>query len=284
MAKADANIPEPEEEESSDEGGVVEEQVCNEGAPGWVVTFGDMMSLLLTFFILLLSFATMDQTQFKKLSGLVKEGLGLITRTSNQKIPKRDTILEASPNVQNNSRKKSAGDEIKKLMEQMKADSTQDLSQTAVDVFQLYNDIKISLPAEDVFEPGTDIIQRRIYPMLDLLSVQARDVMTDQEISIEVRSAKDGPCDQKYISTSSCDYWLLTSNQALSISKYLQEKGGLSPSRIIPIGRGVAPPNYIVDNKDKAVEKTEANTTVIDRSKRGSVVEFNYISNTQKLK
>lgn len=120
--------------------------------------------------------------------------------------------------------------------------------------------------------------------MLDLLSVQARDVMTDQEISIEVRSAKDGPCDQKYISTSSCDYWLLTSNQALSISKYLQEKGGLSPSRIIPIGRGIAPPNYIVDNKDKAGEKTEANAIVIDRSKRGSVVEFNYISNTQKLK
>ena len=34
-----------------------EEEKCEPGAPGWVVTFGDMMSLLLTFFILLLSFA-----------------------------------------------------------------------------------------------------------------------------------------------------------------------------------------------------------------------------------
>jgi len=49
VAKAETNIPE-QEEESSDDGGIVEEQVCNEGAPGWVVTFGDMMSLLLTFF------------------------------------------------------------------------------------------------------------------------------------------------------------------------------------------------------------------------------------------
>ena len=38
---------------------------ADEGAPEWMVTFADMMSLLLTFFILLLSFATMDVKKFK---------------------------------------------------------------------------------------------------------------------------------------------------------------------------------------------------------------------------
>ena len=38
-------------EENDDGGGgaeeVEEEEICEEGAPGWVVTFGDMMSLLM---------------------------------------------------------------------------------------------------------------------------------------------------------------------------------------------------------------------------------------------
>ena len=37
---------------------------CGEkGAPAWVVTYGDLMSLLLTFFVLLLSFASMDEPE-----------------------------------------------------------------------------------------------------------------------------------------------------------------------------------------------------------------------------
>lgn len=39
--------------------GITEE--AEEGAPAWVVTFGDLMSLLLCFFVLLLSFSEMDR-------------------------------------------------------------------------------------------------------------------------------------------------------------------------------------------------------------------------------
>ena len=35
-----------------------------EGAPGWVVTFGDLMSLLLCFFVLMLSFSEMDRKKY----------------------------------------------------------------------------------------------------------------------------------------------------------------------------------------------------------------------------
>ena len=77
MAQEETTAPEEEIVEEEDE--LKEEVVCEEGAPGWVVTFGDMMSLLLTFFILLLSFATLDRVQFDKLSGVLKEGFGVIS-------------------------------------------------------------------------------------------------------------------------------------------------------------------------------------------------------------
>jgi chemotaxis protein MotB len=34
---------------------------CDKGAPRWVTTFGDLMSLLLCFFVLLLSFSEIDR-------------------------------------------------------------------------------------------------------------------------------------------------------------------------------------------------------------------------------
>ncbi|MBF0182071.1 MAG: flagellar motor protein MotB [Magnetococcales bacterium] len=50
---------------------------CKKGAPGWLLTFGDMMSLLLTFFILLISMSTMDKVKFKEASGSLKDAFGI---------------------------------------------------------------------------------------------------------------------------------------------------------------------------------------------------------------
>ena len=47
------------------------------GAPAWIVTFADLMSLLLTFFVLLLSFSSMEVNEFKKLAGAMRESFGL---------------------------------------------------------------------------------------------------------------------------------------------------------------------------------------------------------------
>ena len=47
------------------------------GAPAWVVTFGDLMSLLLCFFVLLLSFSEMDRNKYRVVSGSVKNAFGI---------------------------------------------------------------------------------------------------------------------------------------------------------------------------------------------------------------
>jgi len=46
------------------------------GAPGWVVTFGDMMSLLLTFFVLLFTYSQLDAEKYKALAGSLREAFG----------------------------------------------------------------------------------------------------------------------------------------------------------------------------------------------------------------
>jgi len=51
--------------------------VVEEGAPDWVVTFGDLMSLLLCFFVLLLSFSEMDKAVYKEVAGSLEKAFGV---------------------------------------------------------------------------------------------------------------------------------------------------------------------------------------------------------------
>jgi chemotaxis protein MotB len=49
---------------------------CEEGAPAWMATFADLATLLMTFFVLLLSFANMDVVKFREMAGSVKDAFG----------------------------------------------------------------------------------------------------------------------------------------------------------------------------------------------------------------
>lgn len=50
---------------------------CKPGLPAWMGTFADLMSLLMCFFVLLLSFAEMDVLKFKRLAGSMREAFGV---------------------------------------------------------------------------------------------------------------------------------------------------------------------------------------------------------------
>ena len=54
-----------------------EEQDCPKcppvGAPAWMATFADMATLLMAFFVLILSFAEFNTPKFKMISGLISE-------------------------------------------------------------------------------------------------------------------------------------------------------------------------------------------------------------------
>ena len=57
-----------------------EDHVCEEGAPAWLATMGDLMSLLLVFFVLMLSFANMDNQLFTEAMGSIQNALGVPRR------------------------------------------------------------------------------------------------------------------------------------------------------------------------------------------------------------
>ncbi len=57
------------------------------GSPAWMATFGDLMSLLLCFFVLLFSFSQIDALKFKQIAGSMKMGFGVQNEVIAEQIP-----------------------------------------------------------------------------------------------------------------------------------------------------------------------------------------------------
>ena len=69
------------------------------GVPAWVMTFADLMTLLMCFFVLLLAFSEMDVAKFKQLSGSMKDAFGVQSEIEVRTIPKGTSVVarEFSP-------------------------------------------------------------------------------------------------------------------------------------------------------------------------------------------
>ncbi|MCC4225795.1 MAG: flagellar motor protein MotB [Pseudomonadota bacterium] len=63
------------------------------GLPLWMGTFADLMSLLMCFFVLLLSFSEMDVLKFKQIAGSMKFAFGVQNQLEVKDIPKGTSII-----------------------------------------------------------------------------------------------------------------------------------------------------------------------------------------------
>ena len=98
-----------------------EEEECPKcppvGAPAWMSTFADMATLLMAFFVLILSFAEFNVPKFKQISGSLKNAFGVQRVMPVVEQPKGTTILSLnfspspSPSVQETVRQKTTLEE-----------------------------------------------------------------------------------------------------------------------------------------------------------------------------
>ncbi len=80
---------------------LVEETEQEQSPQGWLATFADLMSLLMCFFVLLLSFSELDVVKFKQIAGSMKHAFGVQNRINVTDIPKGTSVIaqEFSPAI-----------------------------------------------------------------------------------------------------------------------------------------------------------------------------------------
>ncbi len=110
------------------------EQVVVEGAPAWMATYSDLVTLLMCFFVLLFAFSTIDNKKFQQVMNSFKGGAGVMEAGTS--VVEDEKIFDGMPEVVNSS---AAGDEtyravmIKVKMDKVKEGEVITATATATD-------------------------------------------------------------------------------------------------------------------------------------------------------
>ncbi len=131
---------------------------CVKGAPAWVVTFGDLMSLLMTFFVLLLSFATMEKPkQFDEFAFSIRSSFGVM--------PLNTTAVQFNPMpVRMKSMPEKVEEAALKLAKEIQLEGKAD--EVLVD-YDASGALKITLPNEVLYAPGQAVLLPEAEQFLD---------------------------------------------------------------------------------------------------------------------
>ena len=148
-----------EKKEKKDNTSEEEEHECEQcppkGAPAWMATFADMATLLMAFFVLILSFAEFNVPKFKQISGSMKNAFGIQRIIPTVEQPKGTTILSLnfSPNptpavTDNNQQQTTETDQTEVELKTKDNDATKDDGETE-DAKELAENIKDAVSQGD---------------------------------------------------------------------------------------------------------------------------------------
>lgn len=171
--------------------GKKEKCVCPPGAPLWMATFADMMTLLLCFFILILSFSEMDVKKFKQIAGSIAFAFGIQRDITSHEIPKGTSVVQKhySPAVPQptliNSIRQMTTDLNKRILTNPISDShsssseetedfakslatmmSDDLMQGNIELETKDQKIIIRILEKGSFVSGSDVLNDDFYPVI----------------------------------------------------------------------------------------------------------------------
>ena len=172
-----------------------EEEECPKcppaGAPAWMATFADMATLLMAFFVLILSFAEFNVPKFKQISGSLKNAFGIQRIVPVVEQPKGTTVLSLdfspspAPSVTKNLTQQTTDAEQKNLdlkSEIDEGDSAKSNSKETLDAKNLSEEIKNNVSSNDV---KVETVNDKV-----LLSLNTDD-KTSKEISKLIKDTVD---------------------------------------------------------------------------------------------
>jgi len=191
-------------------------------APFWMVTYGDMVTLLLTFFILLLSFSIIDEIKFEKAAHSLKGALGVLDKYEYSQETYGEGDSKSEVDMLRRQEIYESVSELEKMAEEMGFED--DLS---IEVNN--NGLLIQMGDKILFDLGKAKLKAKAFPVLDIVGktirAQAKEVLVG------------GHTDNVPIKTLKFpSNWELSSARALSVVRYLVDKTSVSPGVLAATG------------------------------------------------
>ena len=149
------------------------------GSPPWIITFADMITLLLAFYVLMLSFSDMNINRFKDVSGSLNESLGNQEALPIVEAPAAETQLVAGPEPVAVPLPEQLAKDLGTLQKSLSADLIGQKLNVRVD----NGNIIVDLPKHS----GNGVLSQE---MLDLYAKIA-EIQSQVETTVEVREGTD---------------------------------------------------------------------------------------------
>jgi len=234
----------------------------DKGAPRWVVTFGDLMSLLLCFFVLLLSFSEMDRQKYKMVAGSMAKAFGIQRKEKDTESPKGATMVSLSfdqdmipqhkreeyismQSVETTADDYATMEAMKALGEELKEALEGKLKglEDKVEIEVEGNQTIIRLQGGATFDSGRANIKLPMVPILREIGLRLKD--TEGDIIVA------GHTDNVPIIGGRFETNLkLSIGRAAEVAEFMIDKIGIPPERISTMGFGKYRPAYSNDTAD----------------------------------
>jgi len=203
------------------------------GAPAWMLTYGDMTTLLLTFFIMLFTTAEIEGRELQLILSAFRGSLGMFTggmTLSEGVLAELGQQIETLP-------AKERGDKLAKAVEKAVSIFQPEVKSRRVKITEDERGIVISLVADAFYESGSVMLTEEGMRVIDKIGRFLRDPEFEGNfIRIE------GHTDNEPIPPSSPLYpmtnWELSTSRAVSIVKILNEQYGIRGENLSAVGYG----------------------------------------------
>lgn len=185
-----------------------------QGAPMWMATFSDLVTLLLTFFVLMLSMASFDDpNKVDAVFESIRSALG--ASGLNRKVP--GTFVEELQLTPQLIQDETVNPIVAKLREAMKEHISDDLVRMSTDE----HEIRFRLDDRVLFKPGSTELHPASYAMLTDIAL----ALKDEEVTIRVEGHTDATGDE-------LGNWRVSSLRAIAVVEALRERGPIPGERL----------------------------------------------------
>lgn len=226
---------------------------CEKGAPRWMTTFGDLMSLLLCFFVLLLSFSEMDRQKYKVVAGSMEKAFGMQRKKNVSESPRQGLKMIARDFDQ-----EAVATRIKEFIGRQLEEDFDDLYgkiKDDVEIEAKENQVVVRLMGESTFDSGKAEIRTELKPLiLRIGQILSQETAGDIIIAGHTDDVpvKGGPFQTNL---------KLSIARAATVAQFLLDQKTISPKRISTMGFGKYRP--MADNRTEMGRRKNRRVEII---------------------
>ncbi|WP_027307529.1 OmpA family protein [Caloramator sp. ALD01] len=230
------------------------------GGGEWLTTYADLMTLLLTFFVLLYSFSTIDAIKFKEISWSLAKALGGKTGVINNGGNLGPVPINQNPGDGIKNRSELESSETTRLFNAISKEIEQNNLKTKITIKEDVRGVIIELQEKILFDPGKAVLKEESIQTLSKIA----DILKKYTNEIIVEGHTDNvPINTGYYKSN----WELSADRAVKVTRFLVESKGIDPKKIQSVGCGEFRPIASNDTPEGRKKNRRVNILILTKDK-----------------